>query len=164
MEREIIELKRAIALLDHEYANKAAECALAHSRIDALISDKAALSKRIGELIDGSAELNGLQRASDARAVEVEGLLQAVERDLDAADVEIAALKAANELLSGKNTELSATIDRLDRDKSELSELCAHYVDYRMDNQSEINALYAENRRLRDVIVHHAMQQSGCGV
>lgn len=123
-----IELKRTIAQMDKAYT-------------DACM-DKRVLEGRIEKLIAEAAE----QRS---KSVDAEELLQAAERDLDRQDVEIAALKAANELVT--------------RGKDELSELCTQLSDYRMDNQDEINSLYADNRRLRDVIVHQAAQLAGRG-
>jgi chromosome segregation ATPase len=154
--REITELKRTIAQLDKAYTDACMDKRASEVRVDALVDQNKERSAKI-EHLDAQvtslyAKLNeaevscGQYRDS---AVEAEQLMQAVERDLDAADVEIAALKAANELVTHEKSELSAMLDH-DR---------VVYVEGVRDR----NSLWAENRRLRDVIVHQAALLAGCG-
>jgi chromosome segregation ATPase len=203
--REITELKRTIAQLDKAYTDACMDKRASEVRVDALVDQNKERSAKI-EHLDAQvtslyAKLNeaevscGQYRDS---AVEAEQLMQAVERDLDAADVEIAALKAANELVTREKAELSsdlafekgladelgqslaeaqarwddaddelvelrATIARLQDEKSELSAMLDHDRVVYVEGVRDRNSLWAENRRLRDVIVHQAALLAGCG-
>lgn len=129
------ELRRTLAQLDADYCRIARISADQETRFDALVGENTQLRVQLD--------------TADHRASELESLLQAVERERDTADVELAAVTADRDLIA--------------QNYASLSELCTHLSDARIEAQRENNSLYAENRRLRDVIVHQAAQLAGCG-
>jgi chromosome segregation ATPase len=153
---EITELKRTVAQLDKAYTDACMDKRALEGLVDAFVAENAQHSTTIDRLDAQVTSLHTKLNEAEVScgqyrdsAVEAEQLMQAVERDLDAADVEIAALKAANELVTHEKSELSAMLDH-DR---------VVYVEGVRDR----NSLWAENRRLRDVIVHQAALLAGCG-
>jgi chromosome segregation ATPase len=142
------ELKRTVAQLDKAYTEAC--------------MDKRALEGRIEKLIAKNTELNNQVASSRIELVDFEAIMQAAERDLDRQDVEIAALKAANELLVSKNAEAEELYIAIRAQIEELSAANELVTSENVELRAH-DSLYAENRRLRDVIVHQAAQLAGCG-
>jgi chromosome segregation ATPase len=97
--------------------------------------DARVLEGRVDALVAENAQLESLLQA-------VERDLEATDRDLDTAKIDLAAVTADRDMIAAQRDAANAAADAISG--------------YRIDESRESNALYAENRRLRDVIVSMA--------
>lgn len=150
MRHEKTELKRAVAQLDTDLSASLLRLADCDARINSLVAENSrlysALETAKGDLDRVSDEL----AASVASASELEGVLQAEERARDASDAE--------------SLELSADVERLYAELDSARAMCEQVLTEKIEDQRDRNSLWAENRRLRGVIVFYAANAAGLGL
>lgn len=107
-EREISELRRTVATLDKAYTDACMDKRALEGRVEQLTEAAAKYRAHIDNLEFEVSRLRGVESDDNA---DLENLLQAAERDLDAADATIAEQRATIARLEHFATELTAAKD-----------------------------------------------------